>query len=405
MKNDRIIASWDMILPDEAANERMRSKIMEYQRSYKNKGRVISMKKTTKKSDVHTSPHLSNPIIADVSQPTTKTTPKQPALPVRFHFPVSLVAVVACLAFAVGWVVLISRMNQNQFATPDESAEMILTQDESSLALITDNPDSTSLASDASQQNASSASTTAISGTKTSDKNTEQPETTLSETADASSDTTDTAALTQSASEEPNNAVAASESMRVTFDFTDLNGMPVQNLKVDLSPVDDIRFDYSPHFSPSDISGRSKGMAVPGHYTVIAQDTDETTVYNEMTFDLNVSAGQTEYHFVWEHLTPQERIASNGNSIRFVITDDGEPLANASIVLYVGHHEVHDFWTENPPESFELGSTDASGVVFWSAPRPGEYTLYTYVLEDGQRTKVAQQFVIDDITSEYTFNF
>ena len=49
MKNDKIIASWDMILPDEAANERMRSKIMEYQRSYTKKDRVISMTKTMKK--------------------------------------------------------------------------------------------------------------------------------------------------------------------------------------------------------------------------------------------------------------------------------------------------------------------------------------------------------------------
>ncbi len=324
---------------------------------------------------------------------------------VRISSLVSGIAVAACLVFAIGFAVLMRRMNPNPIVTTNESAETILTQDEFSLALNTDNPDSTSLASDASQQNASSASTTAISDTKTSDKHTEQPETTLSETADASSDTTDTAALTQSASEEPNNAVAASESMRVTFNFTDLNGMPVQNLKVDLSPVDDIRFDYSPHFSPSDISGRSKGMAVPGHYTVIAQDTDETTVYNEMTFDLNVSAGQTEYHFVWEHITPQERIASNGNSIRFVITDGGEPLANASIVLYAGHHEVHDFWTENPPEMIELGSTDENGVVYCSTPILGEYTLYTYVLRDGQRTKVAQQFVVDGIVSDYTFDF
>ena len=324
---------------------------------------------------------------------------------IRISSLVSGIAVAACLVFAVGCAVVMRRINSNTMMSTGESAEMILTQDKSSLALVTDKPDSTSLASDASQQNASSASTTSVTGTKTSDKHTEQPETALSETADASSDTTDTAALTQSASEEPNNAVAASESMRVTFNFTNLNGMPVQNLKVDLSPVDDIRFDYSPHFSPSDISGRSKGMAVPGHYTVIAQDTDETTVYNEMTFDLNVSAGQTEYHFVWEHITPQERTASNGNSIRFVITDNGESLTNASIVLYAGYHEVHDFWTEDSPETVELGRTDANGVVYWSVPIPGEYTLYTYILRDGQKTKVAKQFVIDDITGDYTFDF
>ncbi len=49
MKNDKIISSWDKVLPDKAANERMRSKIMEYQRSYRKKDRVISMTKTMKK--------------------------------------------------------------------------------------------------------------------------------------------------------------------------------------------------------------------------------------------------------------------------------------------------------------------------------------------------------------------
>lgn len=49
MKNEKIIASWDKILPNEAADERMRSKIIEYQRSYIRKDRVISMTKTMKK--------------------------------------------------------------------------------------------------------------------------------------------------------------------------------------------------------------------------------------------------------------------------------------------------------------------------------------------------------------------
>ncbi len=48
MKNEKIIASWNKILPDEAADERMRSKIMEYQRSHIRKDSVISMKKTMK---------------------------------------------------------------------------------------------------------------------------------------------------------------------------------------------------------------------------------------------------------------------------------------------------------------------------------------------------------------------
>lgn len=45
MKNDIIIASWDRILPDDAANERMRSNIMEY---YKKNG-TVSAAKTVKK--------------------------------------------------------------------------------------------------------------------------------------------------------------------------------------------------------------------------------------------------------------------------------------------------------------------------------------------------------------------
>ena len=49
MKNDNIIASWNKILPDEAADERMRSKIMEYQRSHIRKDSVISMTKNFKK--------------------------------------------------------------------------------------------------------------------------------------------------------------------------------------------------------------------------------------------------------------------------------------------------------------------------------------------------------------------
>lgn len=49
MKNEKIIASWDKILPDEAADERMRSKIIEYRRSYIGKDRVLSMTKTMKK--------------------------------------------------------------------------------------------------------------------------------------------------------------------------------------------------------------------------------------------------------------------------------------------------------------------------------------------------------------------
>lgn len=49
MKNEKIIASWDKILPDEAADERMRSNIIEYRRSYIGKDKVISMAKTMNK--------------------------------------------------------------------------------------------------------------------------------------------------------------------------------------------------------------------------------------------------------------------------------------------------------------------------------------------------------------------
>lgn len=49
MKNEKIIASWNRILPDETADERMRSRIMEYQHSYQGKARVITMTKTMKK--------------------------------------------------------------------------------------------------------------------------------------------------------------------------------------------------------------------------------------------------------------------------------------------------------------------------------------------------------------------
>lgn len=49
MKNEAIIASWDKILPDETADERMRAQIMEYQRAYQRKKRGIIMTKTMKK--------------------------------------------------------------------------------------------------------------------------------------------------------------------------------------------------------------------------------------------------------------------------------------------------------------------------------------------------------------------
>ena len=53
MKNDKIIALWNKILPDEAADERMLSKIMEYQHSFEKKERVISMTNTMKKFNAY----------------------------------------------------------------------------------------------------------------------------------------------------------------------------------------------------------------------------------------------------------------------------------------------------------------------------------------------------------------
>ena len=129
---------------------------------------------------------VSEPVAANPLKPITKSDsepkPETPARPMQLPLPVSLVAVAACLAFAVGWGVLISRLKPNPITTPNDSDEMIFTQDESSLALITDNSDSQSSGSDSSQQNASSTVTTSITSSKASDKHTDQTETTSSET-------------------------------------------------------------------------------------------------------------------------------------------------------------------------------------------------------------------------------
>ncbi len=232
----------------------------------------------------------------------------------------------------------------------------------------------------------------------------------IDKTTDASTETTGTTtSVTQGTSpstpKTPSNVDVASAGVKLRFIFSDRDGVPVQNLKVEISPIDDIKSDYTPYFSTSDMSGCSTGEAVLGNYRVIVRDADETTVYSEMMFDLVVSAYKTDYNFVWENITPQERLTSNGSSIRFMITADGAPLTNASIVLYVGHHEVHDFWTTNHPETIELGTTDVDGVAVWSAPKSGKYTLYTYITKDGQKTKVAKQFVVDDIPGDFKIDF
>lgn len=202
-----------------------------------------------------------------------------------------------------------------------------------------------------------------------------------------------------------NNLGPTSDEVDLKFFFYDRNGIPVQNLNVKISPIDDIVTDYTPCFTMSNLSGCSTGKAVAGNYRVIVQDRDETTVYSEMAFDLIVSADETNHQFVWENITPHERMNSSEDSIRFVITAGGVPLTNTSVVLYVGHHEVYDFWTTNPPETIELGTTDADGIVIWTAPTSGKYTLYTYIMRDGRKTKVAKQFVIDDMTNEFKVDF
>lgn len=45
MKHEKLIAAWDSILPDAAADGRMRSEIMAYQRTYRQKGRSIVLKR------------------------------------------------------------------------------------------------------------------------------------------------------------------------------------------------------------------------------------------------------------------------------------------------------------------------------------------------------------------------
>ena len=115
-------------------------------------GENTAVSSDQERTDVPAFPHFSKQITADAIQPITQNssepTPDSPTQPIRFLLPVSFVAVAACLAFAVGWAVLIGRMKPNPITPSNDSDEMISTQDESSLALITDNPDSQSLGFD-----------------------------------------------------------------------------------------------------------------------------------------------------------------------------------------------------------------------------------------------------------------
>ncbi len=154
---------------------------------------------------------VSEPVVANPLKPITKSDselqPETPARPIQLPLPVSLVAVAACLAFAVGWGVLISQLKPNPITTPNDSDEMIFTQDESSLALITDNPDSQSSGSDSSQPNTSSTVTTSITSSKASGKHIDQTETTSSETSMDDSNEQSTTILPEPGTA-PNNTTA-----------------------------------------------------------------------------------------------------------------------------------------------------------------------------------------------------
>ncbi len=198
-------------------------------------GENIAVSSDLERPDVPASPHLSKQITADAIQPITKNSSKStldsPAQPIRFPLPVSLVAVAACMVFAVGWAVLISKMKPNPITTPNDSDEMIFTQDESSLALITDNSDSQSSGSDSSQQNASSTVTTSITSSKASGKHTDKTETTSSETSMDDSNEQSTTILPEPGTA-PNNTTApeteSSSSSRTTTTQTESTAVSVE---------------------------------------------------------------------------------------------------------------------------------------------------------------------------------
>lgn len=123
----------------------------------------------------------SEPVAANPLKPITKSDsepkPETPARPIQLPLPVSIVAVAACLAFAVGWGVLISKIDQKPISSND-SDEMIYTQDGSDHTLITEPLDSQASGTDSSRLNTSSQTTASTTRQQTSDPRPDKPETT-----------------------------------------------------------------------------------------------------------------------------------------------------------------------------------------------------------------------------------
>lgn len=119
---------------------------------------------------------ISEPAAAHPIQPVTKSDPETAARPIRFPLPVSLAAVAACLAFAAGWGILISRINQKPISSTD-SGEMIYTQDESTRPLMTEQSDSQASGTDSSRPDTTAPTTSSAVRHQTSDRQTGQNET------------------------------------------------------------------------------------------------------------------------------------------------------------------------------------------------------------------------------------
>ena len=119
---------------------------------------------------------VSEPAAAHPIQPVTKSDPETAARQIQLSLPVSLAAVAACLAFAAGWGILISRINQKPISSTD-SGEMIYTQDDSSRPLMTEQSDSQASGTDSSRPDATAPTTSSAVRHQTSDRQTGQNET------------------------------------------------------------------------------------------------------------------------------------------------------------------------------------------------------------------------------------
>lgn len=156
----------------------------------------------------------SEPVAANPLKPITKSDsepiPETPARPIQLPLPVSIVAVAACLAFAVGWGVLISKIDQKPISSND-SDEMIYTQDGSDHTLITEPPDSQVSGTDSSRLNTSSQTTASTARHQSSDNRTGQNETTTGTISENTTNHQGTEApSTQSAAAENTSSVAES---------------------------------------------------------------------------------------------------------------------------------------------------------------------------------------------------